>query len=58
MEPYLSGTLEQIQKLIPILSEMEYDELLLSYEDCGIWRLEWSQSKLTDQHFELKGEDE
>lgn len=57
MEP-LSGTLEQIQKLIPILSEMEYDELLLSYEDCGIWRLEWNQSKLTDQHFELKGEDE
>lgn len=58
MEPYLSGTLEQIQKLIPILSEMEYDELLLSYEDCGIWRLEWNQSKLTDQHFELKEEDE
>lgn len=58
MEPYLSGTLEQIQKLIPILSEMEYDELLLSYDDCGIWRLEWNQSKLTDQHFELKGEDE
>lgn len=57
MEP-LSGTLEQIQKLIPILSEMEYDELLLSYDDCGIWRLEWNQSKLTDQHFELKGEDE
>ena len=22
MEPYLSGTLEQLQKLIPILSEM------------------------------------
>lgn len=58
MESYLSGTLEQLQKLIPILSEMEYDELLLSYEDCGIWRLEWNQSKLTDQHFELKGEDE
>lgn len=58
MEPYLSGTLEQLQKLIPLLSEMEYDELLLSYEDCGIWRLEWNQSKLTDQHFELKGEDE
>lgn len=58
MEPYLSGTLEQIQKLIPLLSEMGYDELLLSYEDCGIWRLEWNQSKLTDQHFELKGEDE
>lgn len=58
MEPYLSGTLEQLQKLIPILSEMEYDELLLSYEDCGIWRLEWNQPKLTDQHFELKGEDE
>ena len=58
MEPYLSGTLEQIQKLIPLLSEMEYDELLLSYEDCGIWRLEWNQSKLTDQHFESKGEDE
>ncbi len=57
MEP-LSGTLEQLQKLIPILSEMEYDELLLSYDDCGIWRLEWNQSKLTDQHFELKGEDE
>ena len=57
MEP-LSGTLEQIQKLILILSEMEYDELLLSYDDCGIWRLEWNQSKLTDQHFELKGEDE
>lgn len=54
----LTGTLEQIQKLIPLLSEMEYDELLLSYEDCGIWRLEWNQSKLTDQHFELKGEDE
>ena len=58
MEPYLSGTLEQIQKLIPLLSEMGSDELLLSYEDCGIWRLEWNQSKLTDQHFELKGEDE
>lgn len=58
MEPYLSGTLEQIQKLISLLSEMEYDELLLSYDDCGIWRLEWNQSKLTDQHFELKGEDE
>lgn len=57
MEP-LSGTLEQLQKLIPILSEMEYDELLLSYDDCGIWRLEWNQPKLTDQHFELKGEDE
>ena len=57
MEP-LSGTLEQIQKLIPLLSEMGYDELLLSYEDCSIWRLEWNQSKLTDQHFELKGEDE
>ena len=35
MEPYLSGTLEQIQKLIPLLSEMGYDELLLSYDDCG-----------------------
>ena len=54
----MSGTLEQIQKLIPLLSEMGYDELLLSYEVCGIWRLEWNQSKLTDQHFELKGEDE
>lgn len=57
MEP-LSGTLEQIQKLIPILSEMDYDELLLSYDDCGIWRLEWNQPKLSGQHFELKGEDE
>ena len=57
MEP-LSVTLEQIQKLIPILRKVEYDELLLSYDDCGIWRLEWNQSKLTDQHFELKGEDE
>lgn len=54
----LSGTLEQIQKLIPLLSEMEYEELLLSYEDCGIWRIEWNQPKLTGQHFELKGEDE
>lgn len=58
MENYLCGTLEQIQKLLPILSEMDYDELLLSYDDCGIWRLEWNQPKYSGQHFVLKGEDE
>ena len=38
---HVSGKYEFIQKLIPILKGMGYDDFHLYYEDCGIWTLCW-----------------
>lgn len=43
--PKIAGSFENIQKLIPILSDMGYDDFNLYYEDYDIWVLKWHNSK-------------
>lgn len=40
------GTWEQISQIIPLLKEMNYTEMRLYYEDCGIWVLQWHNPEL------------
>ena len=42
----VAGELDKIQKLIPILKEMGYDDFNLYYEDCDVWVLKWHNPKL------------
>ena len=37
----VAGKWEDIQKLIPLIAKMEYDDFHLYYDDCEIWVLEW-----------------
>lgn len=41
----IAGELEYIMELIPILHKLNYDDLHLYYEDCGIWCVEWANSE-------------
>lgn len=50
---YISGTWENIQKLIPIFKEMGYDDLHLFYEDSGIWVLYYHNFKLDGMEWRL-----
>ena len=38
---YVSGSWEQISKMIPLIKEMGYIEMCLYYGGRGIWILEW-----------------
>lgn len=37
----IGGKLESLMKMIPILKELEYDDIHLYYEDSDIWVMEW-----------------
>lgn len=39
--PHLAGSIDNLMKIIPILADMGYDDLALTYDDCGIWKLRW-----------------
>ena len=52
----ISGKLESLMKMIPILKELEYDDIHLYYEDCGIWVMEWHNPECDGTRWELPEE--
>lgn len=49
----MGGTLDKIQKLIPVLKEFGYDDIHLYYEDSNIWVIEWHNSEHDGVRWEL-----
>ena len=52
----IGGKLESLMKMIPILKELEYDDIHLYYEDCDIWVMEWHNPKYDGIRWELPEE--
>lgn len=52
----VGGKLESLMKMIPILKELEYDDIHLYYEDCDIWVMEWYNPKYDGIRWELPEE--
>ena len=52
----ISGKLESLMKMIPILKELEYDDIHLYYEDCDIWVMEWHNPEHDGTRWELPEE--
>lgn len=52
----IGGKLESLMKMIPILKELEYDDIHLYYEDCGIWVMEWHNPEHDGTRWELPEE--
>lgn len=50
---HVAGTWDKIQKIIPILKEMEYDDFHLYYEDAGIWVLYYHNPDLDNLSWRL-----
>ncbi len=49
----VGGKLESLMKMIPILKELEYDDIHLYYEDSDIWVMEWHNPKYDGIRWEL-----
>lgn len=49
----VSGHLEYIMQLIPILKNMNYDDFNLYYDDCDIWVLRWHGRQYDGKEFQL-----
>lgn len=47
----VAGEWEKIQKIIPILKELDYTDMHLYYEDCDIWVLEWHDPNFDNARF-------
>ena len=52
----IGGRLESLMKMIPILKELEYDDIHLYYEDCDIWVMEWHNPEYDGTRWELPEE--
>lgn len=50
---HVAGTWDKIQKIIPVLKEMEYDDFHLYYEDAGIWVLYYHNPDLDNLSWRL-----
>lgn len=50
---HIAGTWDKIQKIIPVLKEMEYDDFHLYYEDAGIWVLYYHNPDLDNLSWRL-----
>lgn len=50
---HVAGSWDNISKMIPILKEMDYTEMRLYYEDCGIWVLQWHNPELDNSEWVL-----
>ena len=51
--PQISGSWENISKLIPSLKEMGYGDFNLYYEDCDVWVLKWHSREFDDRQWML-----
>ena len=49
----IGGKLESLMKMIPILKELEYDDIHLYYEDSDIWVMEWHNPRHDGVTWEL-----
>lgn len=49
----IGGRLESLMKMIPILKELEYDDIHLYYEDSDIWVMEWHNPRHDGATWEL-----
>lgn len=54
--PKISGEWEHIAKLVPILKDLDYTDINLYYEDCGIWTIRFHAPKLDCLRFSLVGD--
>ena len=50
---HVAGTWDKIQKIIPVLKEMEYDDFHLYYEDAGVWVLYYHSPDLDNLSWRL-----
>lgn len=51
--PQIAGTWDKMQKIIPILKEMGYDDFHLYYEDADIWVLYYHNPELDNLSWKL-----